>query len=238
MSLTLASLNLHCGLSHRGQPYSVKAAVAALDADVVVVQENWRRAGATSLAAEAAADCGYPEYAELDMVTGTPMAGLDIVGDPPDETGDWGLGIMSRRPWRRIGVAELGPGAPGDVVGPRLAQVAEIPLDGGGVLRVVNLHLTHRLLHGPAQLRRLIAGLGGTAQPTVLAGDFNMCRPAIHLARPYRPAVRGRSWPAHRPVAQLDHILAGPGVRASAPEVGPAVGSDHRPVLATLDQSR
>jgi endonuclease/exonuclease/phosphatase family metal-dependent hydrolase len=222
--LTLASLNLHCGLSRRGDPYSVKAAVAALAADVVVVQENWCRSGGTSIAAQAAADCGYPEFAALDMVTDTPMVDLEIVGNPPDESGAWGLAIMSRRPWRRLTSAELGPAVPGDAVGPRLAQVAEFPMDGDVLLRVVNLHLTHRLLHGPAQLRHLIAELkGGGARPTVLAGDFNMCRPTIYLAWPYRPVARGRSWPAHRPVAQLDHILAGPGVRRSGQAAGRGV---------------
>jgi endonuclease/exonuclease/phosphatase family metal-dependent hydrolase len=150
VSLTLASLNLHCGLTRRGDPYSVKAAIAAADADVVVVQENWRPHGRASLAAEAAADCGYPSYAELDLVTDTPLADLEVVGgEAPDETGAWGLAILSRRPWRRLGEAAIGA-AGGDAVGARLAQLAEIGVAGGAVLRVVNVHLTHRLVYGPA----------------------------------------------------------------------------------------
>lgn len=234
MSRTIASINLHCGLTGGGEPYSVKAAVAALDADIVLVQENWGRTGRLSVAAAAAADCGYAEYEELAMITGTPLAALEVVGEAPDETGAFGLAVMSRHPWRSLTVASLGA-APGDVVGPRLAQVAEFALPGGALLRVVNVHLTHRLWYGPAQLRRLLAALGADAVPTIIAGDLNMCRPTVFLAWPYRPVVRGRTWPAHRPVAQLDHILAGPGVRVSEPSVGPPTGSDHRNVRVTVD---
>jgi endonuclease/exonuclease/phosphatase family metal-dependent hydrolase len=234
VSLTLASINLHCGLTYQGKPFSVKSAIAAVDADVVVVQENWGPVGGPSLAAEVAADCGYPAYAELDMVTATPLADLQVVRHAPAEVGSWGLAIMSRRPWSRVLAVPLGV-ARGDVVGKRYAQVAEIPWDTGATLRVVNVHFTHRLASGPAQLRRLIAAIGTGAIPTVIAGDLNMCRPTVYLARPYRPVVRGRTWPAHRSVAQLDHILAGPGVRASAPTIGPETGSDHRSVRAAID---
>ncbi|GID97697.1 endonuclease/exonuclease/phosphatase family protein [Amorphoplanes digitatis] len=229
MVLSLASLNLHCGLDHRGAPYSVKAAVAALDTDVIVVQENWRARGTESLAASAAADCGYPCFAELDMVPDAPLADLDVVdGAAPDEVGAWGLAVMSRVPW--VSTTAIGIGtAPGDVVGARSAQVIELP-----GLRVVNVHLTHRLLHGPAQLRRLLAGLRSSRVPTLIAGDLNMCRPTVYLARGYRPAVRGRTWPAQRPVAQLDHVLLGAGVMATGAEVGPNLGSDHLPVRLTI----
>jgi endonuclease/exonuclease/phosphatase family metal-dependent hydrolase len=230
--LRLASLNVHCGLDHRARRYPVKNAIAALGADVVVVQENWRPDGQQSLAARAAADCGYPAYAEVDLVSG-PLAGMDISSaEVPDEEGAWGLAMMSRVPWPTMNTVALGA-APGDVVGDRYAQVAEIPL-GAGSLRIVNVHLTHRILHGPAQLRRLLAGLGDPVNPAVIAGDLNMCRPTVYLARPYRPAARGRTFPAHRPLAQLDHILAGPGVTVTDVRTGPPVGSDHLPVQVTL----
>jgi endonuclease/exonuclease/phosphatase (EEP) superfamily protein YafD len=46
--------------------------------------------------------------------------------------------------------------------------------------------------------------------------------------------VRGRTWPAGRPHSQIDHILVRPGTEVVEAEVLPAVGSDHRPVRATL----
>ncbi|RZU54194.1 endonuclease/exonuclease/phosphatase family metal-dependent hydrolase [Krasilnikovia cinnamomea] len=233
MTLRLASINLHCGLDHRGRPFSVKEAVASLDADVLLVQENWCRQGAESLARTAAADCGYPTYVELAMTGDVPMAELEIVSGPaPEETGAWGLAVLSRLPVHRYATVDLGA-APGDVVGDRAAQLVEIPLDAG-VLRVVNVHLTHRVLHGPRQLRRLVAGLGTDGPPTVIGGDLNMFRPTVLLARPYRPVVRGRTYPAHRPLLQLDHVLAGPGVAATNPAVLAAVGTDHRPVTVDV----
>jgi len=66
----------------------------------------------------------------------------------------------------------------------------------------------------------------------VIAGDFNMCRPTVYLARPYRPVVRGRTWPAWRPLAQVDHVLAGGDVGIAEGSVPPAIGSDHLPVRA------
>ncbi len=212
----------------------MKAAVAALETDVVLLQENWRPPGSESLAAQAAQACDYPWFAELDLVADSPLADLEIVAGPvPEESGAWGLAVLSRRPWTASGTVRLGA-ARGDVVGERLAQVLVMPLADGGVLRLVNVHLTHRLLHGPRQLRRLIGGLGARSVPTVIAGDFNMCRPQIYLAHPFRPAVRGATWPAHRPVAQLDHLLVSPDVTVTDPAVLGGVGSDHRPVRISV----
>lgn len=233
MGLRLASINLHCGLDHRGDPYSVKAAIASLDADVVLVQENWCRRGEPSLAASAAADCGYPDYAELPLIRDVPMDDLEIVsGKAPDETGDWGLAMLSRVPLHDQTTVDIGA-APRDVIGSRAAQSAEVRFDGGR-LRLVNVHLTHRVLHGPAQLRRLIAALADAREHSVIGGDLNMFRPTIALARPLRPVVRGRTFPAHRPLLQLDHVLAGRGVGVVAADVLPALGSDHRAVRAEV----
>jgi endonuclease/exonuclease/phosphatase family metal-dependent hydrolase len=234
VGISVAGLNVHGGRDRDGVPYSVTKAVAGLDADVVVVQENWRAAGEPlSVAARAAAECGYPGFAEIEVNAGHSLGELGLVpGDP--EAGAWGLAVMSRIPW--TGTASVGLGAaPGDVIGERRALVVEVPdEESGQVLRIVGVHFTHRLVHGPAQLRRLLAALRTKAAPTVIVGDLNMCRPTVALAWPYRPVVRGRSWPAHRPVAQIDHVLAGPGVRAREARVLPEVGSDHRPTRAVL----
>ena len=191
VGFSLASINLHCGLDHRGKPYAVSEAVGALSADIIVVQENWRPRGSDSLARRAAAECGYGEYAELDLVAETTLSDLNVVrGTAPEETGAWGLAVLSRLPWRSFSMVGLGS-ARGDVVGPRFAQVVEIPVGADAVLRVVNAHLTHRLVHGPGQLRRLVGALVPSEVPTVIVGDLNMCRPTVYLARPFRPVVRG-----------------------------------------------
>jgi endonuclease/exonuclease/phosphatase family metal-dependent hydrolase len=104
---------------------------------------------------------------------------------------------------------------------------------GGAALRVVNTHLTHRY-SSPVQLALLVHRLGGSSLPTVLAGDLNMPRPATLVARGYRSVVRGRSFPAGRPLVQLDHMLLSGAVSATEPEVLEPVGSDHRPIRARL----
>ena len=84
--------------------------------------------------------------------------------------------------------------------------------------------------------RSLRSALPGPAEPGALAGDMNMwgwC--ASRLAGPgWRRAVRGRTYPAHRPHSQTDHILVNPSVEVVASDVVPQVMSDHRPVRAHL----
>ncbi|MGH3713098.1 MAG: endonuclease/exonuclease/phosphatase family protein [Micromonosporaceae bacterium] len=231
--LALAALNLHCGRDHAGTVYAVSAAISALDADVVVVQENWRPAGAESIAREAAAACDYRYCVELDVWGSTSLYDLGVVTDPAmDEPGAWGLAVLSRLPVARREHVWLGS-APGDM-GPRAAQVVEVTVDDESIARVVNVHLTHRLAHGPGQLRRLVRALRPPGQPTVIAGDLNMCRPTVYLGHPYRPSVRGRTWPARRPFAQVDHVLVDDRVTVADGSVIPAVGSDHLPIRVTL----
>ena len=118
---------------------------------------------------------------------------------------------------------------------PRLAQALTLAVPGGGTLRIVNTHLTHRMT-SPAQLILLAARLSKESTgPRLIAGDLNMPGPATWTAgHGYRRVVRGLTFPAHRPLVQIDHLLAGPGIRAEAAEVLPGVGSDHLPVRAQL----
>ena len=50
----------------------------------------------------------------------------------------------------------------------------------------------------------------------------------------WRRAVRGRTWPASRPHSQIDHILVRPEIGVVNSAVLGDLGSDHRPVRATL----
>jgi endonuclease/exonuclease/phosphatase family metal-dependent hydrolase len=228
----VASLNLHAGRTSEGEHYSVGDAIESLEADVVLLQENWRPEGSDSLAHEAAEKCGYRYLLELDLLAESTMYDLGILDRPAaGGCGAWGLAIMSRLPLLHRRDVDLGR-APRDV-GPRVALVADLGEAGRPLLRLVNTHLTHQVVHGPGQLRRLLAAVA-VPWPVAVVGDLNMCRPTIYLARPYRPAVRGRTWPAHRPVAQLDHVLVGPGVQVAGGTVMPHVGSDHLPIRVRL----
>jgi len=59
--LSIANYNMHCGMDGWGRPYDYLAAIAALDADVIVLEETWTRAGDDTggQSAEAAGLLGY-----------------------------------------------------------------------------------------------------------------------------------------------------------------------------------
>jgi endonuclease/exonuclease/phosphatase family metal-dependent hydrolase len=149
------------------------------------------------------------------------------------EEGAWGIAVLSRLDLRTTTTLDLGqltrdPARRG-------AIAVEIDVDGGS-LRVIGTHLSH-LSHGSVvQLRVLHRLLAVSAGPAVLAGDMNMWGPPLSAMMPgWRRVVRGRTWPAWRPVAQLDHILVTAGVATvGAGQVVAVRGSDHLPVRARL----
>jgi endonuclease/exonuclease/phosphatase (EEP) superfamily protein YafD len=89
--------------------------------------------------------------------------------------------------------------------------------------------------------------LGAARGPMILAGDFNMPTDSTIYREVWSgwtnafstsgfgfgytkwTAIRG--WPFG---ARIDHVLGGPGLAACRSWVGPAVGSDHLPLLAEL----
>jgi endonuclease/exonuclease/phosphatase family metal-dependent hydrolase len=102
-------------------------------------------------------------------------------------------------------------------------------------MTVCGTHMSH-ITHGShAQYRRLSKQLPPVGSAAVLAGDMNLWGPpTASYFRGWRRAVRGRSWPAHRPHSQLDHVLVTRSVTASNPRIGGFAGSDHRPAVVTL----
>jgi endonuclease/exonuclease/phosphatase family metal-dependent hydrolase len=240
--VTVASLNLHCGFSSKGEPYDVVSAICELGADIVCLQENWlpyqRDPAGPDLSAsgqvtEAARKLGAVEHSAV-MTAWPSLAAIGLpAGSGP---GQLTISVLTTLPVVSGRILELGR-APGDSV-PRVGQAVRCSLPGGSVLDIVNTHLTHRFT-SPLQLRKLQRLLRRSQQhlppaPAVIAGDLNMPLLLADRAGGFRAAARGRSWPALRPLVQLDHILAGPGL---APVYGAALaptGSDHRPVRARL----
>ncbi len=226
--VTLASLNLHGGVTSQGEPFDVAEACHRLKADVITLQEAWRPETQPD-AVTGAADALGAEVRHRGLARNTSRARLAIGTD--QGAGTWGLAVLTMLPVTGYQEIELGR-APGDQIG-RAAQVLTLATPGGAALRVVNTHLTHRY-SSPVQLALLARRLGGSSLPTVLAGDLNMPRPATLVARGYRSVVRGRSFPAGRPLVQLDHMLLSGAVSATEPEVLEPVGSDHLPIRARL----
>jgi endonuclease/exonuclease/phosphatase family metal-dependent hydrolase len=238
--ITLASLNLHGGLTARGEPFDVAEACHQLKADVITLQEAWRPDRDLDEVTRVAAALG----AEVRH-RGLTRSNRARLGLGPDTgSGTWGLAVLSLLPVTGYQEIELGQ-APGDRIS-RAAQVVTLTTPGGAALRVVNTHLTHRFT-SPVQLalltRRLASGTAtgpatgpasGPAVATIIVGDLNMPRPATVAAPGYRATVRGRTYPADRPWIQLDHLLVRGPVRVSGAEVADPVGSDHLPIRAEL----
>ena len=146
--ITLASLNLHGGVTGRGAPFDVAEACHQLKADVIALagslaagsgspDEVTRRSRPNS--ARRCGTAGWP---------GTP-AGPGSASAPDTGSGTWGLAVLSLLPVTGYQEIELGR-APGDRIS-RAAQVVTLTTPGGAALRVVNTHLTHRFT-SPVQL--------------------------------------------------------------------------------------
>jgi endonuclease/exonuclease/phosphatase family metal-dependent hydrolase len=226
--MILASMNLHGGRRADGTPFDVAAACRRLQADVIVLQEAWWPAGGPDPVAEAAYSLGH-NILRADLLTATDLRSLGIAAEAG--RGQWGLAVLTALPVTGYEVADLGP-TPAEKMS-RAAQLVTVTTPGGASLRVVNTHLTCRLF-SPVQLVRLTRWLATSAAPTVIAGDLNMPGPVSGLAVGYSPAVRGRTYPAHRPLLQLDQMLTSPAVRAGDGRVLPPAGSDHLPIRACL----
>jgi endonuclease/exonuclease/phosphatase family metal-dependent hydrolase len=260
----VASLNLHCGFGFFGQPFDVAAAVCQLDADVVCVQESWRpiagdasdpRAGvcgsefanlghaeraapvpgldAPDPLAEAAAKLGATLSRQvMARLPSLRLPGISAAGGP----GELAIAVLTALPVTDYAVIELGVALADGL--PRFAQVVTLQLAGGTGVRVVNTHLTHRLT-SPIQLRRLQqrlrpAGRQARQLPTLIVGDLNMPRPAAALSLAYAATVHGKTWPATRPLIQLDHVLVDRSMTVMESAILPSAGSDHLPIRARL----
>ena len=147
------------------------------------------------------------------------------------------IGVMDdvvRLPTQLVETIPVGD-VPGD---PALRRCAlHLALDVGGQdLDLIAVHLSSRLPYAPPmQLRSLRRRLPPPDRRAVIVGDFNLWGPAVSALLPgWRRAVRGRTWPAHRPHSQIDHVLVRHDVDVVDAAVLDEVGSDHRPVRVTL----
>ncbi|MFB8177128.1 endonuclease/exonuclease/phosphatase family protein [Streptomyces sp. NPDC055966] len=256
-------------------------AVAALDADVLALQEVDRfqdRSGRVDQAAVAADAMGAPDWRYASALHGRQVPGRGWVLDPSrpgpnlygprdtdqaDAVPSHGVALLSRLPVREWRVLRLSPaplrlplrvaGNPGFALSrdqPRAAVAAV--LDGGqGPFTAVALHLSFVPGWNIGQLLRVRRWIAALPRPQLLLGDFNLTgalpravlngatpgpRPGREPADRWRDLARAPTYPAHRPIVQLDHVLAR-GVVADAvrSESAPVLGiSDHRPLVVEL----
>jgi endonuclease/exonuclease/phosphatase family metal-dependent hydrolase len=259
--MSLASFNMHSGVDTRGYAFDVVKACASLDTDVLVLQESWHAdLDAESTAARVADNLGYRLveqpmarsrlHGPIDELAPRVGSKLGRVYGPllfegedtrgarrahqgrPFRTGQWGVAVLSRLPIVDTTVLSLGK-LPGDYA-QRVAIHCDVEIDGRP-LAVVGTHMSHLTQGSPLQYLRLRRLLPPNSQPAVLAGDMNLWGPPVSAAFPgWRRAVRGRTWPAHQPHSQLDHVLVTPPVTIIEGVVAPDLGSDHRAVRVVL----
>jgi endonuclease/exonuclease/phosphatase family metal-dependent hydrolase len=236
--LSLASFNLHMGRGHGGHDapfYDVVAAAKEVDTDVLVLQEAWVPDDATGNVVDIATALGYDIAATFSIARATCHDQVRLAGREGDGgDGDWVIAILTRLPIVEADVVPIGPQLPRDPARRALLR-ATVEVDGR-TLTVAGTHMP--LLKDPVWRLRpdLRAALPPIDRPAAFAGDMNMWGWAIDrmVPRGYRRAVHGRTYPAHRPHSQTDHILVTPGVEVAAARVLPQILSDHRPVTAHL----
>ena len=259
-TLRIGTLNLASGRNSSGRSLAADelgAAVAALGVDVLALQEVdvcQPRSGGLDQAAVVAAALGA-DWRMVATVAGTPSPvrswqalepALRAPGDPASSA-VYGVALLSRREVRRWHVLGLGAGrarlplqAPDPRTGrtrwwwipdePRAAVAAEI--DG---VTVVSTHLSFAPHTSVRQLRRLCRWAAALPGPVVLAGDLNLPVGIAARVGAARPLVRARTFPAHQPRVQLDHLLAlGDGLTLVEGRAARLAVGDHRALVATV----
>ena len=230
-TVTIATFNVHHGLDERWRPYDVLAACEGLDADILALQEVWVPRGEPGAAVEVADQLGYKVHQVVVGGADRDHRKLYVHHDPEAGVATWSLALLSRFPSDPQEPIELGR-VPGD--GLRKIQPVEVDV-AGTPLTVLNTHPTHILYASPLHLAALRRAAPPKDRPAVILGDMNMWGPVLTGVLPgWRRAVVGRTWPSRRPHSQIDHILVTSSVAVLGGEVLPPVGSDHRPVRATI----
>ena len=154
----------------------------------------------------------------------------------------YGIAVLSR--WPLENVTQV------DLAGDGLPSFTGVVRVAGQPVRFLALHT-----HWPvapelarardASLQAAASMARGESMPVVLLGDLNLTpdAPAFHRlldesgledvmqGRGWRPTWLAAFWPL---ALRIDHVLASPALCVEQAEVGPDVGSDHRPVTARL----
>ena len=231
-TLRALTYNIHHGEGLDGQLDLIRIAQSIKDsnADLVALQEVDRgadRTGRRDLLNEIAFHTGL-----------TPLFGKNI----PLQGGEYGNAILSRYPIRKSSNLLYQSVGGGEQRG--LLQ-AEVDVDGHPVV-FCSTHLDHRA--DDATRRACIpeilkAAASHPGLPFILAGDFNDqpgSRFDVEMNSHFKDAWRlagisgGGTYPTNHPDRRIDFIwIQGP-IKALAAEVRSGDGSDHLPLLATL----
>lgn len=229
LRFSVATWNIHycIGTDRRFAPDRVARVVNELDADLVGLQEvgwHWR---------------GRRDFDQFDYLARE--TGYRVVPGPVrhHDRAHFGNALLSRLPVRSFRTIELTQ----PFRAPRGALDCEIEL-GDGALRLLVAHLGLDPWERRQQIQRLMTHMAaGTAQRTLLVGDFNEWRPVsapLALLEQRLPNVlTPRTFHARRPVLRLDRMYASADLAFADWEVPGSArtrrASDHLPILATLE---
>ncbi len=224
--MRIASYNIRkgLGLDGRRSPERILEVISDLDADVVVLQEADRRLGDRPAALPHAL---IETESDFDVA---PVSENDV------SLGWHGNAILVRRGIRIDAVERF------DLPGLEPRGAVAITLNDVMATRVVGVHLGLLRTSRRKQLEVLRDRLDDASRPqTVIAGDFNewSARKAHEpLAPAYAMAACMRSFPAAYPLATLDRIAHGPGLRIADAGVctnkDAQIASDHLPIWADM----
>jgi endonuclease/exonuclease/phosphatase family metal-dependent hydrolase len=224
-SLRVASWNIHkaVGTDRRRDALRVLAGIAALQADIVALQEADRRLG------------DRPSALPRDQIAA--LTGLEPlpIGRNAVSLGWHGNALLARPGIHLTGLEHL------DLPGhePRGAFIAD--LDTPAPLRVVAVHLGLLRAARRLQLDAIRAALNRhPARATVILGDFNEHSRRVGLGRIATPFVilpTAATFPSRRPFLPLDRIVHSPDLELrplAQPRPNGHQPSDHLPLLAEL----
>lgn len=250
--LRVATYNLLHGISVRTGALDFVAAaeaVAALDADVVAVQEVDRglpRTGHVDQVAELAQRTGLHGVFGPALLGNPDSRWQGVDGDDPGGPA-YGVGLLTSQPLSDVervalpggGDGERQPNAspqnPGWDNEPRVVLCGVLEV-GGVAVQIATAHLSYLPWRGLAQLRAAAGVAGAGGGPAVLIGDFNLPVWPVRMALPGWTHGGGQpTYPSWDPRLQVDQIIVRGGVRVAEVGVGPAATSDHLPLLAALE---
>lgn len=224
-SLRVASWNIHksVGTDRRRDADRVLVGIAALQADIVALQEADRRLG------------DRPSTLPRDRITA--LTGLEPlpIGRNAVSLGWHGNALLARPGIHVCGLERL------DLPGHEPRGAVIVDLDTPAPLRVVAVHLGLLRAARRRQLDAIKAALQRhPVRPTVILGDFNEHSRRVGLGRIATPFVilpTGPTFPSLRPLLPLDRIVHSPDldlVPLSQPQPRGPHPSDHLPLLAEL----
>jgi endonuclease/exonuclease/phosphatase family metal-dependent hydrolase len=256
--MRLATFNILHGRSVEDGVVSVdrlRAAVRAIDADVLAIQEvdlDQPRSSMADLTAIAAEAMGAISHRFVAALSGTPGATwIAATGREQPGTAAYGIALLSRFPARNWQVLRLPfipfrfpmylP-TPGKVMmvreEPRAVVVAQLDTPSGPIT-VANTHLSFVPGWNRVQLRSLRRDLAAMPGPRILMGDLNMSPPGPEAGSRMRSLAAADTFPADNPCRQLDHVLVDDDAVTALDWSTPAMPvSDHRPLVVDVDGFR